>query len=164
MYTSSAELAYSYKELSKVSDNFTIAAMFGNVHGVYKPGNVELRPEILDEAQKYVQETYSTEANPLYYVFHGGSGSEEAKIKQAISYGVIKMNVDTDTQWAFWEGTKNFVDKNTDYLQGQIGNPEGDDIPNKKYYDPRKWIGEGQESMKQRILKAFEDLNAMDRN
>ena len=164
MYTSSEELAYAYKELSEVSDNFTIAAMFGNVHGVYKPWNVVLRPEILDEAQKYIQEKYNTEEKPLDYVFHGGSGSDEEKIKQAIEYWVIKMNVDTDTQWAFWEWVKNFVEENTDYLQGQIGNPEGEDAPNKKYYDPRKWLSSGQKSMKQRIIKAFEDLNAIDKN
>ena len=164
MYTSAKELAYAYKELSEVSDNFTIAAMFWNVHWVYKPWNVELRPEILDEAQKYIQNKYNTWNNPLDYVFHWWSWSEEAKIKQSIDYWVVKMNVDTDTQWAFWEGSKNFIDKNKDYLQWQIWNPDGEDLPNKKYYDPRKWLIEWQNSMKQRVIKAFWDLNAVDRN
>ncbi|MDQ7008802.1 MAG: class II fructose-bisphosphate aldolase [Candidatus Gracilibacteria bacterium] len=163
MYTSPEELLYAYEELSKIGDNFTIAAMFGNVHGVYKPGNVELKPEILDQAQKFIGEKVRKN-KPLDYVFHGGSGSEESKIKQALDYGVIKMNVDTDTQWAFWEGTKEFSEKNKDYMQSQIGNPDGEDLPNKKYYDPRKWLSSAQNSMKNRIIKAFEDLNAVGRN
>ncbi len=169
MYTSPEELEYAYSELSEVSDNFTIAAMFGNVHGVYKPWNVELRPEILDDAQKYINSKVGGAGlhpllKPISFVFHWGSGSEREKIAEAISYGVVKMNVDTDTQWAFWAGTKAFIDKNSDYLQSQIGNPEGEDAPNKKYYDPRQWIGAGQESMKQRILQAFKELNAINKN
>ncbi len=164
MYTSSEELAYAYEHLSKIWDNFTLAAMFGNVHWVYKPWNVVLKPEILDEAQKYIAKKFDTEENPLEYVFHGGSGSEEEKIKQAIDYWVIKMNVDTDTQWAFWEWVKEFIEENKDYLQWQIWNPEWKDMPNKKYYDPRKWLAKWQESMKNRIIKAFKDLNALDRN
>ena len=163
MYTSPEELYYAYSELSKVGDNFTIAAMFGNVHWVYKPGNVELKPEILDQAQKYIEEK-TGKIKPLDYVFHWGSGSEESKIKQALEYGVIKMNVDTDTQWAFWEWVKEFTEKNKDYMQSQIGNPDWEDLPNKKYYDPRKWLARGQESMKNRIIKAFEDLNAVNKN
>ena len=163
MYTSPEELYYAYSELSKVGDNFTIAAMFGNVHWVYKPWNVELKPEILDEAQKFIWEKVGKQ-KPLDYVFHWGSGSEEEKIKQAIDYWVIKMNVDTDTQWAFWEGVKEYIEKNHDYMQSQIGNPDGEDLPNKKYYDPRKWLASGQASMKNRIIKAFEDLNAVNKN
>ena len=164
MYTSAEELAYAYKELSEISDNFTIAAMFWNVHWVYKPWNVILKPEILDEAQKYIQKKYNTNNNPLNFVFHWWSGSEEEKIKQAIEYWVIKMNVDTDTQWAFWEWTKNFIEKNKEYLKWQIWNPEWNNLPNKKYYDPRKWLIEWQNSMKKRIIKAFKDLNAINRN
>jgi len=163
MYTSPEELLYAYEELSKVGDNFTIAAMFWNVHWVYKPGNVELKPEILDEAQKFIWEKIWTN-KPLDYVFHGGSWSEEEKIKQALDYWVIKMNVDTDTQWAFWEWVKEFTEKNKDYMQSQIGNPDWEDLPNKKYYDPRKWLAKWQESMKNRIVKAFEDLNAVNKN
>ena len=170
MYTSPEELLYAYEELSKVWDNFTVAAMFWNVHWVYKPGNVELKPEILDEAQKFISKKVgnaglqSLQNKPLDYVFHGGSWSEESKIKQSLEYWVIKMNVDTDTQWAFWEWVKEFSEKNWDYMQSQIGNPDGEDLPNKKYYDPRKWLASWQESMKNRIIKAFEDLNAVDRN
>ncbi len=164
MYTSSEELLYAYSELSKVWDNFTIAAMFGNVHGVYKPWNVELKPEILDEAQKYISEKLALEEKPLDYVFHGWSGSEKEKILQAIDYWVIKMNVDTDTQWAFWEWIKDFVEENKDYMQTQIGNPKWEDLPNKWYYDPRKWLASGENSMKNRIIKAFEELNCLDRN
>ena len=164
MYTSPEELFYAYEELSKVWDNFTIAAMFGNVHWVYKPWNVELKPEILDEAQKYIAEKLNLDSKPLDYVFHWGSGSEENKIKQALEYWVIKMNVDTDTQWAFWEWVKDFTEKKSDYMQSQIGNPDWEDLPNKKYYDPRKWLASGQNSMKNRIIKAFEDLNAVNKN
>ena len=164
MYTSPEELLYAYKGLSEVGDNFTIAAMFGNVHWVYKPWNVELKPEILDDAQKYIAEKLNLDSKPLDYVFHWGSWSEEEKIKQALEYWVIKMNVDTDTQWAFWEGVKEFVEKNGDYMQAQIGNPDGEDLPNKKYYDPRKWLASAQNSMKDRIVKAFEDLNAVNKN
>ena len=163
LYTQPEEVAYAYEELSKISDRFTIAASFGNVHGVYKPGNVVLRPEILDNSQKYIEEKFKTESKPVNFVFHGGSGSELKDIRDAISYGVIKMNIDTDTQWAFWAGVKGYVEKYHDYLQGQIGNPEGEDKPNKKYYDPRKWLREGEKSMVARLKVAFEDLNCVDR-
>ena len=164
LYTQPEEVAYAYEELSKVSKAFTIAASFGNVHGVYKPGNVTLTPKILDNSQTFIQEKYSTDAKPVNFVFHGGSGSSEAEIKEALGYGVIKMNIDTDTQWAAWEGTKNYCDKYRDYMQAQIGNPEGEDKPNKKYYDPRKWLRAGQETLVERVVVAFKDLNAMDRN
>ena len=164
LYTKPEEVNYAYEELSKVSPNFTIAASFGNVHGVYKPGNVVLTPSILDASQKFIQEKHNTEKQPVNFVFHGGSGSEPAKIKEAISYGAIKMNIDTDTQWATWSGVKNFYTANEAYLQGQIGNPDGEDSPNKKYYDPRVWLRKGQEVLVARILQAYKDLNAMDRN
>jgi len=164
LYTQPEEVAYAYEELSKVSKAFTIAASFGNVHGVYKPGNVCLTPKILDNSQKYIQEKYSTEPKPVNFVFHGGSGSSEEEIAEALTYGVIKMNIDTDTQWATWEGTKDYYEKYKDYMQGQIGNPEGEDKPNKKYYDPRKWLRAGQETLVARVMTAFKDLNALDRN
>jgi fructose-bisphosphate aldolase class II len=164
LYTQPEEVAYAYEELSKVSDKFTIAASFGNVHGVYKPGNVQLTPIILDNSQKFIKDKFNTEDKPVDFVFHGGSGSSLEEIREAIDYGVIKMNIDTDTQWAFWEGVKEYTEANGDYLQGQIGNPEGDDKPNKKYYDPRKWLRAGEESLKKRLKQAFEDLNCMDRN
>ncbi|WP_457744290.1 class II fructose-bisphosphate aldolase [Sulfurimonas sp.] len=164
LYTQPEEVALAYKELSEISPNFTIAASFGNVHGVYKPGNVQLTPKILDNSQKYIAEKFTTSQKPVNFVFHGGSGSLASEISEAIGYGVIKMNIDTDTQWATWEGVKNYVEKNSAYLQAQIGNPEGDDKPNKKYYDPRKWLRAGQESLVERVLQAFKDLNAMDRN
>jgi len=164
LYTQPEEVALAYKELSEVSPHFTIAASFGNVHGVYKPGNVTLTPKILDNSQKYIQEKFGTKEKPVNFVFHGGSGSLPEEISEAISYGVIKMNIDTDTQWATWSGVKNYVEKYHDYLQSQIGNPEGEDKPNKKYYDPRKWLRAGQESLVARVLQAFEDLNAMNRN
>jgi len=163
LYTQPEDVALAYEELIKISPNFTIAASFGNVHGVYKPGNVRLEPIILHNSQKYIENKYKTEANPVNFVFHGGSGSEPEKIKEAISYGVVKMNIDTDTQWAMWEGVLNFYKKNQDYLQGQIGNPEGADKPNKKYYDPRVWLREGEKRMVERLKIAFEDLNAIDR-
>jgi len=164
LYTQPEEVAYAYTELSKVSPNFTIAASFGNVHGVYKPGNVVLTPKILDNSQKYIQEKYNTEEKPVNFVFHGGSGSSHEEIREAISYGVIKMNIDTDTQWAAWIGVMDFYKKNEAYLQSQIGNPEGDDKPNKKYYDPRVWLRAGEVTMVERLKKAFDDLNAIDRN
>ena len=163
LYTQPSEVAYAYEELLKVSPNFTIAASFGNVHGVYKPGNVVLRPEILDNSQKYIQEKFNTPNKPVNFVFHGGSGSELSDIRDAISYGVVKMNIDTDTQWAFWDGVRAYEAKYHDYLQSQIGNPEGEDKPNKSYYDPRKWLRKGEESMVERLLVAFEDLNCIDR-
>jgi fructose-bisphosphate aldolase class II len=164
LYTQPEEVNYAYEELSKVSKRFTIAASFGNVHGVYKPGNVKLEPVILDNSQKYISQKHSTEAKPVDFVFHGGSGSSLEEIREAVSYGVIKMNIDTDTQWAFWDGVRGYESKNRDYLQGQIGNPDGDDKPNKKYYDPRKWLRDGEKSMADRLKVAFSDLNCMDRN
>ena len=163
LYTQPEDVAYAYKELMSVSPHFTIAASFGNVHGVYKPGNVRLEPVILHNSQLYIQEQFNTAANPVNFVFHGGSGSEPEKIKEAIGYGVVKMNIDTDTQWAYWEGVKNFYKKNEGYLQGQIGNPDGDDKPNKKFYDPRAWLREGEKTLVDRLKIAFNDLNAMDR-
>ena len=164
LYTQPEEVAYAYNELIQISDKFTIAASFGNVHGVYKPGNVKLTPKILQNSQKYIQEKYNTKANPVDLVFHGGSGSSSEDIKEAISYGVIKMNIDTDTQWAFWNGVLENYKKKEAYLQGQIGNPDGDDKPNKKHYDPRAWLREGEKSMVERLKIAFNDLNCIDRN
>ncbi|MFN5911944.1 MAG: class II fructose-bisphosphate aldolase [Bacteroidota bacterium] len=159
LYTQPAEVAYAYEELSKVSDKFTIAAAFGNVHGVYKPGNVKLTPKILKNSQEYVQEKFGTGSNPVDFVFHGGSGSTLEEIREAISYGVVKMNIDTDLQFAFTEGVRDYMINKIDYLRTQIGNPEGDDKPNKKYYDPRKWLREGELTFIDRLIKAFEDLN-----
>ncbi|TKG96040.1 class II fructose-bisphosphate aldolase [Puteibacter caeruleilacunae] len=163
LYTQPEEVCYAYEQLSSVSPNFTVAASFGNVHGVYKPGNVVLKPAILDASQKYIQEKHNTAEKPVNFVFHGGSGSSLEEIREAIGYGVIKMNIDTDTQWATWDGIRVFEAANRDYLQGQIGNPEGDDKPNKKYYDPRVWLRKAEESMVARLVKAFEDLNAINR-
>jgi len=163
LYTQPVDVAYAYEELSKISSSFTIAASFGNVHGVYKPGNVKLEPVILKNSQEYIQKKFGTAPNPVNFVFHGGSGSEKEKIKEAIDYGVIKMNIDTDTQWAYWEGVMAYYKKNEAYLQGQIGNPEGDDKPNKKYYDPRAWLRSGEKTLVDRLKLAFEDLNAIDR-
>src|SRR3989338_8067483 len=160
LYTQPEDVAYAYERLSEISNRFTIAASFGNVHGVYKPGNVVLTPIILDNSQKYIQEKFATASDkPVNFVFHGGSGSTHAEIREAISYGVIKMNIDTDTQWATWEGVKDYYEKYKDYLQGQIGNPEGEDKPNKKYYDPRKWLRDGQKTLVNRVKAAFEDLD-----
>ena len=161
LYTQPEDVAYAYEELSKISHRFTIAASFGNVHGVYKPGNVKLTPTILDNSQKYVSEKYGIPANTLNFVFHGGSGSSAEEIKESIGYGVVKMNIDTDTQWATWEGIMSFYKKNEGYLQGQIGNPDGDDKPNKKYYDPRVWQRAGEEGMVTRLEQAFQELNAV---
>jgi fructose-bisphosphate aldolase class II len=158
-------VAYSYEKLSAISDQFTVAASFGNVHGVYKPGNVKLTPKILDNSQKYIKEKFGTaDDKPVNFVFHGGSGSSPEEIAEAISYGVIKMNIDTDTQWATWAGVMDFYKSNEGYLQGQIGNPDGEDKPNKKYYDPRVWLRKGQEGLIERISQAFKELNAIDRN
>ena len=159
LYTQPADVAYAYEKLSKISNRFTIAASFGNVHGVYKPGNVKLQPIILKNSQEFIQKKFGTKAHPIDFVFHGGSGSTLQEIREAISYGVIKMNIDTDTQWAFWDGVKNYYKKNEAYLQGQIGNPDGDDKPNKKYYDPRVFLRAGEESFKARLKQAFADLN-----
>ncbi|NNF32564.1 MAG: class II fructose-bisphosphate aldolase [Saprospiraceae bacterium] len=164
LYTQPSEVAYAYKELTSVSDRFTIAASFGNVHGVYRPGNIVLSPEILKNSQLLIQKEYDTKDSPVNFVFHGGSGSSRAEIQESIDYGVIKMNINTDLQWAYWEGVKNYVDKNHDYLQGQIGNPDGIDSPNKKYYDPRRWMREGELSLVSRLKTAFEDLNCINRN
>lgn len=164
LYTQPEEVAYAFNELKQVSDRFTIAAAFGNVHGVYKPGNVNLEPVILDNSQQYVEQKYNTAPKPLNFVFHGGSGSSREEIREAISYGVIKMNIDTDTQWAYWDGVHEYYKANKDYLQGQIGNPDGEDKPNKKYYDPRKWLRAGQLTLVDRLKQAFEDLNNIDRN
>ncbi|MBT4792030.1 MAG: class II fructose-bisphosphate aldolase [Halobacteriovoraceae bacterium] len=164
LYTQPEEVSYAYEELKKVSDNFTIAASFGNVHGVYKPGNVKLTPIILKNSQEYIQKKFSTENNPVNFVFHGGSGSSTEDIREAIGYGVVKMNLDTDMQWAYWDGVKNYVAKNHDYLQAQIGNPDGDDKPNKKYYDPRKWLREGEVYFVERLKKSFDDLNCIGKN
>lgn len=159
LYTQPDEVAYAYEELMKVSPRFTIAAAFGNVHGVYKPGNVKLTPKILLNSQKFVQEKFKTENNPVDFVFHGGSGSTVEEIREAISYGVIKMNIDTDLQFALTEGVRDYVVAKIDYLKTQIGNPEGDDVPNKKYYDPRKWLREGELTFVKRLEQAFKDLN-----
>lgn len=159
LYTQPEEVAYAYEELMKVSDRFTVAAAFGNVHGVYKPGNVQLTPVILKNSQEYVQKKYGTGYNPIDFVFHGGSGSTVDEIREAIGYGVVKMNIDTDLQFAFNEGIRDYMVNNIGYLKTQIGNPDGDDIPNKKYYDPRKWLREGELTLKKRLIKAFEDLN-----
>ncbi|UII27928.1 class II fructose-bisphosphate aldolase [Fulvivirga maritima] len=160
LYTQPEEVAYAYEELGKISPRFTIAAAFGNVHGVYKPGNVKLTPVILKNSQDYIKEKYNTtEEHPVDFVFHGGSGSTVEEIREGISYGVIKMNIDTDQQWAFWEGIKNYYKENEGYLQSQIGNPEGDDSPNKKFYDPRVWLRKAEESFIVRLKKAFDDLN-----
>ncbi|MFT3848886.1 MAG: class II fructose-bisphosphate aldolase [Propionivibrio sp.] len=159
LYTQPEDVALAYERLSKISKNFTIAASFGNVHGVYKPGNVKLQPVILKNSQEFITKKFGTEVQPVNFVFHGGSGSTLEEIREAISYGVIKMNIDTDTQWAFWDGVRGFYKKNEGYLQGQIGNPEGEDKPNKKYYDPRAWLRKGEESFKARLKQAFADLN-----
>ncbi len=164
LYTQPEHVEYSYTELSKVGKMFTVAAAFGNVHGVYKPGNVELRPEILNNSQVYIQNKLKTGPKPVYFVFHGGSGSPQHQIKEAIGYGAIKMNIDTDLQWAFWDGILINYKKNEGYLQGQLGNPEGSDKPNKKHYDPRVWLRKGQETFIKRLETAFDDLNCINRN
>ena len=162
LYTQPEEVAYAYEELSKISPNFTIAASFGNVHGVYKPGNVVLTPKILDNSQKFIEKKFNTQTNPVDFVFHGGSGSSLEEIREAISYGVIKMNIDTDLQYAFMTGVRDYMAKYNAYLQGQIGNPDGNELPNKKYYDPRKWLREGEKTFKARLEQAFRDLNNID--
>lgn len=163
LYTQPEEVYYAYKELSAVPNAaFTCAASFGNVHGVYAPGNVELKPVILHNTQKYIKEELkSDDPKPMKFVFHGGSGSSLEDIRNAISAGVIKMNIDTDTQWAYWDGIRAYEAKNRDYLQGQIGNPDGADKPNKKYYDPRMALRAGEEAMAARLVKCAEDLNCV---
>lgn len=164
LYTQPEHVAYAYEELSKVSPDFTIAASFGNVHGVYKPGNVKLEPVILKNSQMFVKEKFNIQSEkPLNFVFHGGSGSSRNEIREAISYGVIKMNIDTDTQWAFWDGVHGYYKNKKDYLQHQIGNPDGEDKPNKKFYDPRAWLRDGEKGIVERMKTAFEDLNAINR-
>jgi fructose-bisphosphate aldolase class II len=163
LYTQPEEVAHAYEHLMKISPNFTIAASFGNVHGVYKPGNVVLNPVILKNSQELIQKKFGTAAKPVNFVFHGGSGSEKEKIEEAIGYGVIKMNIDTDMQWAFWDGIRMFYLDKQGYLQGQIGNPEGEDKPNKKYYDPRVWLRKGEESIIKRLKESFADLNCIGR-
>jgi len=164
LYTQPEEVAYAYEALKAVSNRFTIAAAFGNVHGVYKPGNVELKPIILKNSQDFIQKKYNTGKNPINFVFHGGSGSSKAEIREAIEYGAIKMNIDTDLQWAFLEGVREYYVANEAYLQTQIGNPEGADIPNKKKYDPRKWLRVSEQSFGKRLHRAFDDLNCIGRN
>lgn len=165
LYTQPEEVAYAYNQLNSVSHRFTIAAAFGNVHGVYKPGNVKLQPIILKNSQDYLRKELGLEQEkPINFVFHGGSGSSQEEIREAISYGAIKMNIDTDMQWAFWEGIKDYYKSKEAYLQSQIGNPEGPDSPNKKYYDPRNWLRKGEETFVKRLSKAFEDLNCIDVN
>ncbi len=164
LYTQPEEVAYAYEHLKEVDDLFTIAAAFGNVHGVYKPGNVALKPIILKNSQDYINKKYGSTGKPLFFVFHGGSGSTEAEIREANSYGSVKMNIDTDQQWAFWEGIKNYYKGNEGFLQSQLGNPEGPDSPNKKYYDPRVWLRKGEETFMKRLELAFEMLNAINRN
>jgi fructose-bisphosphate aldolase class II len=164
LYTQPEHVAYAYEELGKIGNLFTVAAAFGNVHGVYSPGNVELRPVILKNSQDYIQKNYKTSEKPVYFVFHGGSGSPQNQIREALGYGAIKMNIDTDLQWAFWEGVLLNYKKSEHYLQAQLGNPEGTDKPNKKYYDPRVWLRKGEETFIKRLQLAFEDLNCINRN
>ena len=159
LYTQPEEVAYAYEELSKISGQFTVAAAFGTVHGVYKPGHVKLTPKILKNSQEYVCEKFGVEHNTIDFVFHGGSGSTVEEIREAIGYGVIKMNIDTDMQYAFMSGVRDYIESKSAYLQQQIGNPDGDDVPNKKFYDPRVWLREGEKSFVKRLKQAFEDLN-----
>jgi len=159
LYTQPEEVAAAYEALLAISPRFTIAASFGNVHGVYKPGNVVLTPVILKNSQAFIAEEYQTEANPVDFVFHGGSGSSLEEIREAISYGVVKMNIDTDMQFAFTEGVRDYIDSKIAYLRTQIGNPDGAEEPNKKYYDPRKWLREGELTFVRRLEQSFADLN-----
>ncbi|MEN9347658.1 MAG: hypothetical protein RLZZ77_1169 [Bacteroidota bacterium] len=164
LYTQPDEVAYAYEQLKAVSHRFTIAAAFGNVHGVYKPGNVKLEPKILKNSQDFVANKFGLSGKPVHFVFHGGSGSTQEEIREAISYGAIKMNIDTDMQYAFLTGIRDYMSSKSAYLQGQIGNPEGEDKPNKKYYDPRVWMREGEKTFVSRLKQAFEDLNCVNRN
>ncbi len=164
LYTQPEEVAYAYERLLKISPNFTIAAAFGNVHGVYKPGNVSLQPVILKNSQSHIESEFKTEQKPVNFVFHGGSGSSVEEIREAISYGAIKMNIDTDMQWAFWSGVRDFYKSHEGYLQTQIGNPDGPDSPNKKHYDPRNWLRKAETAFVERLKGAFEDLNCINRN
>ena len=164
LYTQPEEVAFAYEELMQISDKFTIAAAFGNVHGVYKPGNVKLTPIILDNSQKYIMKKYKTHEKPINFVFHGGSGSTLNEIREAISYGAIKMNIDTDLQWGFTIGTRDYFLEKNKYVQTQIGNPEGSEKPNKKYYDPRVWLRAGEITFKERLIRSFNDLNNTNTN
>ena len=164
LYTQPSEVAYAYEQLMEVSPRFTVAAAFGNVHGVYKPGNVNLQPVILKNSQEFIQKKFGTGPLPVNFVFHGGSGSSREEIREAIDYGAIKMNIDTDQQWAFWTGIKDYYEDKKGYLQSQIGNPEGSDKPNKKYYDPRVWLRKAEDAFRVRLMQAFEDLNCLNRN
>jgi len=159
LYTQPEDVADVHKALSAISPNFSIAAAFGNVHGVYKPGNVKLLPDLLGKHQAFVKDHFDVKSDkPLYLVFHGGSGSSKDEILTAVNYGVIKMNVDTDTQFAYLAGIRDFITKKKDYLQTQVGNPEGADKPNKKYYDPRVWVREGEKTLSERVKEACRDL------
>jgi fructose-bisphosphate aldolase, class II len=164
LYTQPEEVNQAYETLKEVSHRFTVAAAFGNVHGVYKPGNVELTPIILKNSQDYVKEKHGTGDRPIHFVFHGGSGSSREHIREAIGYGVVKMNLDTDMQWAYWDGVHDYYKTNKDYLHAQLGNPDGDDVPNKKYYDPRTWLRSGENAFVKRLVSAFDDLNCINRN
>ena len=164
LYTQPADVAAAYDALGQIGKNFTIAASFGNVHGVYNPDNVELRPDILKESQAYIKEKYSTSDNPVKFVFHGGSGSSKEQLKQSIDYGVVKMNIDTDLHWAFWDGVRTYHEEHHKYLRSQLGNPQGMDKPNKKYYDAKTWLRKAEEGMIERLKGAFEDLNCINRN
>ncbi len=164
LYTQPEEVNQAYETLSQVSDRFTVAAAFGNVHGVYKPGNVELTPKILEDSQNFVKDKHGLSGKPIHFVFHGGSGSSREQIREAIGYGVVKMNLDTDMQWAFWDGVHGYYLSKKDYLQGQLGNPEGEDKPNKKHYDPRAWLRSGEQAFVDRLKKSFEDFNCLNRN
>ena len=164
LYTQPEEVNQAYETLSEVSNHFTVAAAFGNVHGVYKPGNVELTPKILLNSQNFIKEKHGLSGKPIHFVFHGGSGSSREQIREAIGYGVVKMNLDTDMQWAYWDGVHDYYKTNKDYLQAQLGNPDGDDKPNKKYYDPRTWLRSGEQAFVSRLRRSFEDLNCIGRN
>ncbi|KAJ3111725.1 Fructose-bisphosphate aldolase 1 [Physocladia obscura] len=163
LYSQPSDILYAHTELSQISPRFTIAAAFGNVHGVYKPGNVKLHPEILQGFQDHVKASIGTsDVKPVFFVFHGGSGSTEQEIATAVHAGVVKMNIDTDTQWAYWDGLRRFYEDKKGYLQGQIGNPEGEDKPNKKYYDPRVWVRKAEEGLIARLHTAFRNLSSID--
>jgi fructose-bisphosphate aldolase class II len=164
LYTQPEEVNQAYEVLSEVSNRFTVAAAFGNVHGVYKPGNVELTPKILLNSQEFLKEKHGLSGKPIHFVFHGGSGSSREQIREAIGYGVVKMNLDTDMQWAFWDGVHGYYNSNKDYLQAQLGNPEGEDKPNKKFYDPRAWLRSGEQAFVTRLKASFDDLNCINRN
>ncbi|HAU58756.1 MAG TPA: class II fructose-bisphosphate aldolase [Opitutae bacterium] len=164
LYTQPEEVNQAYEVLSEVSNRFTVAAAFGNVHGVYKPGNVELTPKILLNSQEFLKEKHSLSGKPIHFVFHGGSGSSREQIREAIGYGVVKMNLDTDMQWAFWDGVHGYYNSNKDYLQAQLGNPDGEDKPNKKFYDPRAWLRSGEQAFVTRLKASFDDLNCINRN